>query len=118
MFFIYYPVQGPRYIYEAPGGVIANGFFYGLAHQLLEAGSSRGAAFPSSHVGVSVMATMFTFIALPRIAPILVILTVGLALGAVYGGFHYATDAAAGMIFGLVLFTVTPSLIRWFGTIR
>ena len=116
VFFIYYPVQGPRYIYAAPDGVIATGFFYGLAHQLLEAGSSRGAAFPSSHVGVSVMATMFSFIALPRIAPVLVILTIGLAVGAVYGGFHYATDALAGMLFGIVLFIVAPRLMRWLGS--
>src|SRR5690606_11062348 len=53
LFFIYFPVQGPRYIFPAPDGVVATGFFYKLTHQILEAGSSQGAAFPSSHVGVA-----------------------------------------------------------------
>jgi hypothetical protein len=34
---------------------------------------------------------------LPRLAPLLVVLTAGLAAGAVYGGFHYAIDALAGL---------------------
>ena len=112
LFFIYFPVQGPRYIYPAPAGVIADGWFYNLAHQLLEAGSARGSACPSSHVGVSVMATAFSFIALPRVAPVLTLLTFGLAFGAVYGGFHYATDVVLGFMYGLLLFTLAPHIAR------
>jgi membrane-associated phospholipid phosphatase len=114
VFFVYFPVQGPRYLFPAPGGEIARGWFYNLAHQVLEAGSARGSAFPSSHVGVSVMATAFSFIAMPRIAPVLLILTLGLAFGAVYGGFHYATDAALGLAYGLVLFALAPRIARRF----
>ena len=112
VFFVYFPVQGPRYLFPAPGGAIARGWFYNLAHQVLEAGSARGSAFPSSHVGVSIMATAFAFTALPRIAPVLLILTLGLAFGAVYGGFHYATDAALGFIYGLMLFAGAPHIAR------
>jgi membrane-associated phospholipid phosphatase len=110
VFFIYFPVQGPRYLFEAPGGVIANGFFYNTAHQILEAGSARGAAFPSSHVGVSFAQTALTFLLLKRWGPVVLVLTVGLAFGAVYGGFHYATDAVAGMVYGLLLFFAAPRL--------
>ena len=112
VFFIYFPVQGPRYLFEAPAGVIANGFFYQLAHQILEAGSSQGAAFPSSHVGVSFTQTALTFVLLKRWAPIVLVLSIGLAVGAVYAGFHYATDAAVGLVYGLLLFVVAPALAR------
>lgn len=112
VFFVYFPVQGPRYLYPAPGGEIARGWFYSLAHQVLEAGSARGSAFPSSHVGVSMMATAFAFISMRRIAPVLLILTLGLAFGAVYGGFHYATDAALGFIYSLILFACAPRIAR------
>lgn len=115
VFFIYFPVQGPRYLFPAPVGELSGGFFYNLAHQLLEAGSARGAAFPSSHVGVSITATAFAFVALPRWAPVLLVLTIGLAVGAVYGGFHYATDAAAGLLYGLLLFAAAPALARRLG---
>ena len=112
LFFVYFPVEGPRYRFPPPGGEIADGAAYGLAHTLLEAGSSRGAAFPSSHVGVSVAATVICWRMLRPLTPIVALLTVGLAVGAVYGGFHYAIDAVAGAAFGLALALAAPALQR------
>lgn len=112
LFFIYFPVQGPRYLFPAPDGAVAGGPFYNLAHALLEAGSSRGAAFPSSHVGVSVAQTVAMIALLPRWAPALAVLTIGLALGAVYGGFHYATDALVGALFGILIALLAPTIRR------
>jgi membrane-associated phospholipid phosphatase len=112
LFFIFFPVQGPRYLFAAPSGPLAQGSVYQLTHRVLEAGSSRGAAFPSSHVGVAVAQTVMTIKYLPRLAPVTVILTLGLALGAVYGGFHYATDACAGLLLGLVCALAAPRVQR------
>jgi membrane-associated phospholipid phosphatase len=110
MFFIFLPVQGPRYLFDAPGGVLASGFFYRMTHGLLEAGSSQGAAFPSSHVGVSVTQTLIMLRYMPRLAPVIGVLTLGLALGAVYGGFHYAIDALAGLVLGVLAFLAARPL--------
>ena len=115
IFFIYFPVQGPRYLFPAPSGNISHGFFYNIAHKVLEAGSARGAAFPSSHVGVSFSQTAFVFTVLPRLAPFVLLLSTGLAFGAVYGGFHYATDACCGLIYGLLLFWIAPRVAAWLG---
>ena len=112
LFFVWFPVEGPRYRFPAPGGDIAGGPVYGLTHTLLEAGSSRGAAFPSSHVGVSVAATMICWRMLRPLTPVVGLLTAGLAVGAVYGGFHYAIDAVAGALLGFVLALVAPALLR------
>jgi membrane-associated phospholipid phosphatase len=101
LFFIYFPVQGPRYLFPAPTGPIEDGFFYQLAHRVLEAGSSRGAAFPSSHVGVSIAQTLLTWRFIRPLAPATGLLAAGLALGAIYGGFHYATDAVLGAALGV-----------------
>jgi membrane-associated phospholipid phosphatase len=115
VFFIYYPVQGPRYLFPAPAGVIAEGNLYQLTHSLLEAGSSRGAAFPSSHVGVAVAQVVLLFRYLPRLAPFVALLALGLAAGAVYGGFHYATDVIAGALLGMIAALSAPSLARLLG---
>jgi membrane-associated phospholipid phosphatase len=115
VFFIYFPVQGPRYVFPAPDGRLADGFFYQLAHRILEAGSSQGAAFPSSHVGVSVAQTLTAVRFQPRLAPVLGILTALLALGAVYGGFHYAIDAACGLLLGSLAVMIAPALYRRLG---
>jgi membrane-associated phospholipid phosphatase len=114
LFFIYFPVQGPRYLFPPPGGELANGFFHQLAHRVLEAGSAQGSAFPSSHVGVSVAQTLVVWRYLPRLTPVFALLTIGLALGAIYGGFHYAIDALAGLILGALAFGLAPRLRRAF----
>jgi membrane-associated phospholipid phosphatase len=110
LFFVYFPVQGPRYLFPAPTGEIATGPVYALTHKLLEAGSSQGAAFPSSHVGVSVAQTVLTWKYLPRLAPVVTVMTALLALGAIYGGFHYAADALAGLLLGLITILAAPRL--------
>jgi membrane-associated phospholipid phosphatase len=110
LFFIYFPVQGPRYLYPAPTGELENGVIYQLVHRVLEAGSSQGSAFPSSHVGVSVAQTLVVWRFLPRLAPIITLLTIGLALGAIYGGFHYATDAVFGALLGVLAFMIAEPL--------
>jgi membrane-associated phospholipid phosphatase len=114
LFFIFFPVQGPRYLFPAPGGDLAGGPFYQLAHRVLEAGSAQGAAFPSSHVGVSVTQTLLTMRYMPRIALPVGVLTAGLAIGAIYGGLHYAIDAVAGLILGVIIFVIALPLYDYF----
>jgi membrane-associated phospholipid phosphatase len=113
VFFIYFPVQGPRYLFPPPTGPLENGFFHQLTHRLLEAGSSRGAAFPSSHVGGSVAVAIVALRLLPRLGIVLAVLALGVALGAVYGGFHYAIDALAGVVLALAVALPAPALFQW-----
>ncbi|MBW3553753.1 MAG: phosphatase PAP2 family protein [Gemmatimonadetes bacterium] len=101
--FIYFPVQGPRYLFPIPGGAVAQGPIFGLAHSILDTGSSRGAAFPSSHMAIAVVQTVSAVRFLPRAAPVILLATVGLGVGAVYGGIHYATDMVAGAMAGLAI---------------
>ena len=108
--FIVFPVQGPRYL-GVPQGV-ADGPVRGLVLSLLEAGSSRGAAFPSSHVAVAT--TQFVMVARhqPHYGLPVLILALGLAAGAVYGGFHYGIDALAGVAVGTLAVPLAGALRR------
>lgn len=115
LFFVYFPVQGPRYLFAAPGGELAEGALYQLTHRLLEAGSSQGAAFPSSHVGVAVAQTLTMLRFERRLVPWLAPLTLLLALGAIYGGFHYAIDAVCGALLGGLAVLAAPALYRALG---
>jgi membrane-associated phospholipid phosphatase len=105
MFYIWFPVLGPRYLFPAPGGALARGPFYRIAHVVLEAGSSAGTAFPSSHVGIAVAQTLVAWRFLPRWSPVFAFLAICLAAGTVYGGFHYAIDAITGAALGAVCVT-------------
>ena len=110
--FVFFPVQGPRYLFPGPGGTQTDGVLYRLARAVLEGGSSQGAAFPSSHVGLAAVQTVSALRYAPRAAPLLAVLTVGIAVGAVYGGFHYAVDASVGLAAGVLLGLAAPWVWR------
>lgn len=102
--FIVFPVQGPRYLDPRPAAV-PMGPFRWLALTILESGSSRGAAFPSSHVAVGVVQALVVGSAFGRGAGLAMgAVALALAGGAVYGGFHYAVDALAGAAVGVAAF--------------
>jgi membrane-associated phospholipid phosphatase len=105
LFFIILPVEGPRYGGVPPLG-IPDGSVRGLALFLLEAGSSRGTAFPSSHVAVAFTQALFLWTVNRWVGLGAVLLSGCLALGAVYGGFHYGVDSLAGGVLAGVLFVL------------
>jgi membrane-associated phospholipid phosphatase len=83
---------------------------------LLAAGSSRGTAFPSSHVAASVVASLCALRFQRPLGVAVAASTVGLALGTVYGGFHYAVDALAGGIVGFAAWGTANALWRALST--
>lgn len=100
--FVVFPVEGPRYLWP-PLPAPPDEPVRALALHILAAGSSRGAAFPSSHMAVSVVQTAFALRFQPVVGVVSLVLTLGIGIGAVYGGFHYGTDMVAGALFGLVV---------------
>ena len=109
--FALWPVEGPRYLWSVAG--VPEGPARRLVVALLERGSSRGAAFPSSHMAVSVAQVVLAIRWQPRLAPLLAAIALLVGLGAVYGGFHYGVDMLAGTALGAALGT---AVVWWFGT--
>ncbi len=101
-FFILWPVEGPRYRVSAESDRSLDAMRL-AATAILERFASRGAAFPSSHVLVSVVQTILAWRTERRMAALLSVLTVGLSAGAVYGGFHYMLDVLVGAGAGAVI---------------
>jgi membrane-associated phospholipid phosphatase len=104
--YLFFPVDGPRFLVgpaAAPDGPVRS-----FVLHLLAAGSSRGTAFPSSHVAASVVASLAALRFQRRLGIVVALATAGLALGTVYGGFHYLVDALAGAAVGLIC---------WFGAL-
>lgn len=97
--FVFFPVAGPRYLWTAPPG-IPDGPIRRLALTLLAAGSSKGSAFPSSHVAVSVVQSLMMLWHRRSVGLLISGASLLLALGAVYGGFHYGIDVLAGAAAG------------------
>ena len=112
--FALFPVQGPWYEWPAPAAV-PDGPVRGVVQRILHAGSSRGTAFPSSHVAVSTAQALLALTHQRPVGVVTALLAAGLATGAVYGGFHYALDAAVGAVVGALVVLATRPLGRALG---
>lgn len=111
-FIIYalFPVDGPRYLVgpaAAPDGPVRR---FVLA--LLERGSSRGTAFPSSHVAASLVSALCALRYQRRVGLVVAPFVAALVLATVYGGFHYAVDALVGVILGSLAWLASVTLWR------
>ncbi|MCY3743858.1 MAG: phosphatase PAP2 family protein [Candidatus Poribacteria bacterium] len=104
------PVTGPRYLFEKIQGPLSKGFFFRLTHSVVSRGSSKGTAFPSAHVSLSVIVLLCAFRYDSTAFLILLPLCVGLTLGTVYCRFHYAIDALLGAILAGIVFGITTIL--------
>jgi len=96
--FLFFPVAGPRYAFDLARNAATEVGPARLAQWLLNRGDSWGAAFPSSHVAASVVATGMALRYWRPLGVALVLPTSGLVLAVVYGQFHYAVDALSGLL--------------------
>ena len=101
--FLFYPVAGPRYFFPLADNAATATWPARFIQQLLNRADSWGAAFPSSHVAATVVATGMAWLGWRALGLALLPLAVGLTLGVVYGQFHYGVDAAAGLLGGLAV---------------
>lgn len=96
--FLFFPVAGPRYAFDAAQNAAADVWPARFAAWLLDRGDSWGAAFPSSHVAASVVATGMALRYWRTVGLVLLPFTIGLTLSVVYGQFHYAVDSLTGLL--------------------
>ena len=126
--FILLPVAGPQFYYEAVGtdkiaqGIFPNlhdyfnqhqvrmicpgykdGIFYALVESAHQAGERPVAAFPSSHVGVTFVVMLLAWhFKLRKLFWALLPFAVLMFFSTVYIFAHYAIDALAGLLSGLL----------------
>ena len=110
--FSVFPVAGPRYDFTKIAGEAADGPMFWVVHALLESGSSKGTAFPSSHVAATLSAWFATGRESKRVFWIMAPFAVSLTLGTVYGRFHYGIDAMVGLMVAIAAYLATPWLMR------
>ena len=110
LFFVAFPVEGPRYTGagSAPDGPVRRFTLF-----MLERGASRGTAFPSSHVAVTVTQCVLAVRYFGARGGLLLPLATALALGAVYGGFHYGIDVVGGAAYGVLVGAVGIRVSTW-----
>lgn len=106
--FLLYPVAGPYYEFPRPAAWFLDNPMARLVYGTLDKGSAYGAAFPSSHVAATLVATAAAFRGSRALGWILLLPATLLVFGVVYCQMHYAVDALAGL--GLGALTVAVGL--------
>jgi membrane-associated phospholipid phosphatase len=98
--FLVFPVAGPYYEFPRPDAWFTANPAAQLVYATLERGSAYGAAFPSSHVAATLVATTAAFRGSRLLGWLLVLPAMLLTVGVVYCQMHYAVDALAGLVVG------------------
>jgi membrane-associated phospholipid phosphatase len=110
LFFVLFPVDSPYYLTPRLDSPFAGHFFFDLVHAISDRGGARGGAFPSAHVTGAIVLWLVAWRHQRVVAFTLAPVIVGLIVATVYGRFHYALDAAAGVVVGT---TVVFAFQQW-----
>ncbi len=94
-------------------GTAHGGIFQHLVRLVQNHAGVHGNAFPSSHIMLTFVVLMFAYRFLPRVAPWLLIPNLLMCVGAVYDGYHYASDVVAGALVGVILGAALSRKSRW-----
>jgi membrane-associated phospholipid phosphatase len=107
LMFILLPAHSPRYFIPGLREALPGYLWSAILKILVEGNAYPGASFPSSHVA----AACIVFMAYPRLGrfktPVL-ILTLLLFAGTVWGRYHYISDLAAGLAMGWFFLKISP----------
>ncbi|MGC2112011.1 MAG: phosphatase PAP2 family protein [Candidatus Korobacteraceae bacterium] len=79
------------------------GIFQQLVRTIQNHAGVHGNAFPSAHIMLAFVVLMFAYRYLRRVAPWLLLPILLMCVGAVYDGYHYASDVAVGALLGIAL---------------
>ena len=113
--FIVFPVAGPWYHFPRPEASQVGWLFPYLIRVVLAAGSSKGAAFPSSHVAAAVVMWLLAWRLERPLFWVFAAIVPALVVGTVYGGFHYGLDALTGIVIGILGYLCGPWLYQVLG---
>lgn len=131
LIYIFTPVVGPRILtrgvvpnpplaeagYNVPPPVpasVEDAWFYQIMLFIYDHFETPGAAFPSSHVAIALTTLYFSFLYLPRLRWVHLVLACLLCIATVYGRYHYVVDVPAGMLMAGLLIPVANRLYRRF----
>jgi membrane-associated phospholipid phosphatase len=83
-------------------GAAQGGLFQSLVRLIQNHAGVHGNAFPSAHIMLAFVVLVFVYRFLPRLAPWLLFPILLMCVGAVYDGYHYASDVIVGALLGIV----------------
>ncbi len=114
IWYTFFPVKGPKFYIESLRTIWYSDFqgyyFTELMKKIFNSTNLGGAAFPSSHVAISLIALLLNRTYNKYLMPIIFPLTITLMLSTVYLYAHYFIDVVGGIFAAILLYTYVPLL--------
>lgn len=111
LIFILFPSIGPQFYFPIEQTTVPDGYlFHQIMTLIIHVGESQTGAFPSSHVGMSVI---FLIISIRHFKPLLRVLIpviIILILSTIYIKAHYAIDVIGGFISGFLFYYLSDKI--------
>jgi membrane-associated phospholipid phosphatase len=102
--YLLFPTQSPaNRVGVQQIGSTHGGIFERAVRDIQNHAGVHGNAFPSAHIMLAFVVLLFAYRYLPRVAPWLLFPILLMCVGAVFEGYHYASDVAIGAGIGIVL---------------
>lgn len=115
LIFVFVPVKGPQFHYPAQDTKVPEGYFFSsLMRSIQASGEKPTGAFPSSHVGMTLIALAFIYRHLRRVFFFVLPVAAALVASTVYIKAHYLTDVIAAFIVTPVLFVMSSKIFGMF----
>ncbi|MFN3411481.1 MAG: phosphatase PAP2 family protein [Exilispira sp.] len=118
IWYTFFPVKGPKFFIESLYNVWYSNFqgfyFTELMKRIFNSTNLGGAAFPSSHVAISLIALFLNRNYNRNLMPVILPLTFTLMLSTVYLYAHYFVDVVGGIFAAVILYTYVPLLHNFF----
>ncbi len=107
VFYVFFRVMGPKYYFAdlkvQRYGQFAGGFFTNLLKGIFDGMTLSGSAFPSSHVAVSLLMTLFAWRSYKFLLPFYIVLDLLIAASTVYLYAHWAADVTGAVFTAIIL---------------
>ncbi len=118
--FWFYPIEGPRWFFaQAYTHDISGPVFRKMVQFVIENGAVHGGAMPSTHTGVALVFLVYLYRFYRRWFYVTLPIVIGIALGAVYGRYHYVTDIIVGAAIAAVCIGFTVRMYpKWQGATK
>lgn len=108
--FSLFPVEGPRWVFANAYQHAIEGPIFRQIVMFAQSTSVHGGAMPSSHFGVALIIALYTLQQNKKLGFFLLALSFGVALGAIWGRYHYASDIVVGGVIGLAAYWIAQKL--------
>ena len=113
--FILLPAEGPQYYFQEPLNQIeSSGFFANIVKLIQKFGEAPTAAFPSSHVGITIIILILLFKKYRSLFFIFLPFSVLLFFATIYIKAHYAVDVIAGVISAPIVLLTNKYIFSYF----